>query len=303
MKSFYNITLIIFYFLIFLIKSQPKNDNIIDLDLTFHDTGRKSQTIILNDYNFDSLVQNGNLNRWLVIFFSETSSFCKQIKSIIDKIIEEKKYKKINNIKFGSMDIDNNLQSLIRFNITGVPYIIIVENNKMTQFQMFPIEQNIINFIETEIDEFIDMKDFIKQLSLFEFIRDLSIFTLRYYVEKINSFLNKKKINVEFNIITFLLFTTFFISSFIILFMLCIIKCFCNRKIIKKKDTNKDKKIKNNKEDEINKEDDINNEDNEEIKKKLEEKKEKEMKEKEKKENKSNNNDDNKKKEKKKKKE
>ena len=187
MKSFYNITLIIFYFLIFLIKSQPKNDNIIDLDLTFHDTGRKSQTIILNDYNFDSLVQNGNLNRWLVIFFSETSSFCKQIKSIIDKIIEEKKYKKINNIKFGSMDIDNNLQSLIRFNITGVPYIIIVENNKMTQFQMFPIEQNIINFIETEIDEFIDMKDFIEQLSLFEFIRDLSIFTLRYYVEKINS--------------------------------------------------------------------------------------------------------------------
>ena len=57
---------------------------------------RKSQTIELNSLNFDSIIQNGIKNRWLIIFYSETNSYSIKVKSKIDKIIEEKNYTSIN---------------------------------------------------------------------------------------------------------------------------------------------------------------------------------------------------------------
>ena len=103
------------------------------IDFTYKDTNRKSQTIELTNYNLDSLVKNGEENRWLIIFYAETCSFCKTVKSLIDKIIEEKKYKNVNNIKFGSVDVDYNLYLQMRFNVTGILVFLLAENNKMIE--------------------------------------------------------------------------------------------------------------------------------------------------------------------------
>ena len=296
---------------------EKKKPRIKFIDLAYKDPDRKSQTIELNNNNFDSYVKNGNENRWLLIFYAESSSYCRGTKSLIDKIIEEKKYKNINNIKFGSVDIDRNLKLQMRFNITGIPVVLLVENNKMLELSNIPIEENLIKSIEIEtlVNDKFTLKDFPQDINIIELFRRLLSFTLKYLSTIINSYLKDYKINYELgdNIIFMLLvFSCSAVSSLILILLR---KCFCKEKIIKKdvKEENKDKdSIVKNEEKKEGTNDNINkNEDNnksEELKKMTEDKKEEEMKEKrnEEKINNINNNgnkNEEKKKEKKKKKE
>ena len=171
----YLFKLILLFLILLEIKAQKpdKSDKNI-IDLTHLEIGRKSHTIVLKDSNFDSIIRNGTENRWLIIFYSEACGMCKQVKSIIDKIIEEKKYISVNNIKFGSVDIDYNLRLQTRFNITGIPVLILVENNKMLEISNFPYEKNIIKYIEVEnINKDEHTKDFPVELSFYKFIKNL----------------------------------------------------------------------------------------------------------------------------------
>ena len=315
MRVNYLFKIILFFFILIEIKTQkpgrPKK-NIKMIDLTQIETGRKSHTIVLTDSNFDSIIRNGTENRWLIIFYSETCAMCKQVKSIIDKIIEEKKYKSVNNIKFGSVDIDYNLRLQTRFDITGIPVLILVENNKMLEISNFPYEQNIIKSIEVEdinIDD--QTRDFPVDLSFYEFIKNLIYNSLDQLKEEVNRYINKYNINFEFSVLSLLMFLVYACFIITAIFFYIIKKCFCKEPNIIKEDEKENNMESENNINESNKKenksnvDDVDNVDSEEIKKIIEEKKEEEMKEKFNKEKESiiNNMEQPKKKEKKKKKE
>ena len=298
MKIFFNIQIVIIGFLIISTKAKDKSKNI-DIDLTYHNKGQKSHTIDINDSNIDATIQYGVFHRWLIIFYAETCSFCKQVKSIIDKIIEDKNYISKNDIRFASLDIDYNLQTQIRFNITGIPLIVMVENNEMITYDMFPIEKNLIDFIQTEnFSEYRNVKTFPARLKYDEFIKKLIVFTLNYYVKQINDFLKNKKIPLKLTNTSFLVYSISICSFLMVVFFIAIIKCCCSGKIHLKQSKELEEKLNEEKEEKK----EINDINSEEMKKAAEEKKEKEMEEKSKKDNKGES-DGNKKKEKKKKKE
>ena len=298
MKIFFSFQITIIALLIISTKAKDKSEKI-DLDLKSHNRGQKSHTIDINDSNIDATIQYGVFHRWLIIFYAETCKFCKQVKSILDKIIEDKNYINKNDIRFASLDIDYNLQTQIRFNITGIPLIVMVENNEMITYDMFPTEQNLINFIQTEnFSEYRNFKTFPARLKYDEFIKKLIVFTLNYYVKQINDFLKKKKIPFKFTNTSFLVYSISIISFLMVVSFIAIVKCCCSGKSKAKESKEVEEKLNGEKE-EIK---DIEDTNSEEMKKAAEEKKEKEMNEKIKKDNKVVG-DGNKKKEKKKKKE
>ena len=298
MKIVFIFQISIYVLLIISTKSNDKTHEI-NLDLTYHDRGIKSHTIEVNDSDFDATIQYGIFHRWLIIFYAKTCSFCKQVKQTIDKIIEDKNYINRNDIKFASIDIDYNLQTQVRFNITGIPLVVMVENNEMITYDMFPNEKNLINFIQTQnFSEYRNVKTFPARLKYDEFIKNLIIFSLNFYVGKINKFLVKKKIPFQFTNTSFLVYSISICSFLMVVFFIAIIKCCCEGK--KKKESKELEKKLNEEKEEIKEMDKNNENDSEEMKKAAEEKKEKEMNDKTKKDNKD---EGNKKKEKKKKKE
>ena len=240
---------------------------------------RKSQTIELNSLNFDSIIQNGVKNRWLIIFYSESNPLSIKVKSKIDKIIEEKKYKSINNIKFASVDINLNFKLQTRFSITVVPVVLLVENDKMLHIANFPDEETLINNIQIENIEISQgVENFIHELTILDFISKIVSNNFAKITKLINRNLKDKKINYEISVFQFSLFIVIFscIISYILFYGFT--KCFCDEKKIIKKVDNKDseEKIEENKEEENN---NIKN-NSEEEKKIIEEKKEEEVKEK-----------------------
>ena len=245
------------------------------------DTKRKSQTIPLNASNFDLNIKNGTQNRWLVIFYAETCRFCKNVKSLIDKIIEEKNYKSINNIKFGSVDVDYNLKLKTRFDIDGIPSIILIENNKMLEISNFPHEKTLIKSIEIEnIEKENGVKDFPHEISFYIFIKKIVIHYLTYFNNKVNKFLKKHNINLELNFATFCILILIYCSIISTILLIGLNKFFSyneNNTIIN--NNNKinanislDKKIDDNH--------NLENNSSEEMKKIIEEKKEQDIKEK-----------------------
>ena len=259
------------------------------IDFTYKDTNRKSQTIELNNYNLDSLVKKGEENRWLIIFYAETCSFCKTVKSLIDKIIEEKKYKNINNIKFGSVDIDYNLYLQMRFNVTGIPVLLLVENNKMLELSNIPEEENLMRSIEIEsIEKDKDIKDFPKEINYFEFSIRLISFYLSRIPLSVNELLSNYNIKHELGSNSVSLLLIFISAAIGAVIYILFNKCFGEKKLEKKNEKNNEeknnegeKKEEKNKDmnEDINKDmsEDINKDMSEEMKKKSEDKKEEEM--------------------------
>ncbi len=309
-KSF----LLLIYLLLIRIKSEDieekdkdkdkEKENFIKFDFDVPES-KNSQMIVLNNNNFDSIIQNGNNNRWLIFFSAKKCGYCKRVKAVVDKIIEEKKYESVNNIKFAYVDLDDNLKLQIRFKIKGIPYIILVENNKMLELNFMPSEELYIQFIEIKnLNEEERVKDFIQELTLYGFLKTLFNMTLNDGARRVNNFLKKHKINYEFGPISLYVYTISFLSIILLLIFYVINKCcFGAKKILNKKEieNNKDRDSKDNKNEN---DKDINNNINEEEKKKKKEEEKVKEKEKEKKKEKSvKKKDEIKKKEKKKKKE
>ena len=217
---------LIFLFLIisYGLCDEPK-DKIIDLNYNYDEANIKCHFVNLTSSNFDNLVQNGNNNRWLIMFYTEDCSFCKQIKNMINKIIEDKEFNY--EIKFGKVDLMENLQLQIRFNITKIPYIILVNHNKMYEMKFLPTESSFANFIDsTNFDEFKDLqKDFPENLSLFEFLKKLVIF----------SFHSKRSCIYSLNFSTCIseILRSIFLDSSIILFLKSIFSSFLYSHIIR----------------------------------------------------------------------
>lgn len=189
----------------------------------------------LNDSNFDLVIQNGRNNRWLIVFYLEACVYCYKAKTVLNRILELKEYKNINNIKFASIELSNNTKTNIRFNISQVPHIILVENNTMIEFNIYPSYKNFINFIETNFTNIAKgLKTFPKR-NIFKYYYKKFESSISGVLNDVNNHLKSKNINFKFNPITFILFYILLCVAFWMIIFYGFIKCSGkkNHKIIK----------------------------------------------------------------------
>ena len=272
MKSFYLI--IIFPFIITSNKKQSENKTSFIPNTQIYD---------VNDLTLDFLIKDGTKYRWLILFYLSTCEHCAEAKEQILKIYQN--YTNTN-IRFAQIEIQNNILTNFRFNITGVPYIILVENKKIFELQHYPNEKNLIKFLNTSFDDVKDeIIDFPNQISLFYVIWTY----IRQYIDVFAQYLSLLLYyytGFEYNFQVWQVI--FFVIMSLVLF--CFLEYWllgfcCSDDENENKNKVENKEITNNKKEEKENNEDINNNDNKSEEKKIEEEtqKEKEKLEKEKK--------------------
>ena len=200
---------------------------------------KMEEILELNDSDFDLTIQKGNNNRWLILFYLETCYHCYHARTVLNRILEFKEYKNINKIKFASVEVEKNSQCNDRFNVSQVPYIILVENGTMIEFDSYANEKNLINFIETNYtNTTYDIKIFPK-FSIFKYYFHQFERSIYYAADEINKYLESKNINFKFTALSLIL--SYIILCFIVWtsVILCIFKCFNNKNNHKKNSTKK----------------------------------------------------------------
>ena len=238
-----NFKLILIIFLIQIINIELKEDNK-DSDLSKESkTEVQTELLELNDSNFDSTIQNGNNNRWLILFYLETCYHCYRAKIVINRVLEFKEYENINNIKFAAVEVSRNSKCNVRFNVEKIPYIVLVENKTMLELDSYVSEKKILDFIKTNFTNVTnDLKPFPQNNIIKHHIRMLYN-SLEYAKDKFNSFLSSKGVNFKFNLITLISAYIFICFVFWIILLYIFMKCFNGKKINKKKIRKMIKKI------------------------------------------------------------
>ena len=241
-----------------------------------HEKDEIVEVIELNDSNFDSIIQDGINNRWFILFYLETCYHCHRAKIVLNRILELRDYEIVNNIKFAEIEINRNSKSDVRFNISGTPYIIMVENNTMYELDLYPNEKNLINFIGTDFRNVTkDLKPF-PHINIFKYHFILFKNSLSFIVEKLNEYLEKRKVKFKFSILTFILGYAIICFAIWATVVYVVLKCTDSKKINTKKNNLEKKTNSKIKENKYNYD---NTGDSEEKKKIKEEEKEKEIKE------------------------
>lgn len=138
-------------------------------------------------------------DKWFIIFFTGNCPYCYHcVKLLNDKIIDH--YGDNSKVKFGVVNLDHqkNVWLGVRFNITRVPFIIFIENNRMYHFTQQFDERVVYNFIDEE-------KNFEDSVSVPEEVNYLTKMRLIYseFAErcriKMQSILDKYGINFKWN--------------------------------------------------------------------------------------------------------
>ena len=181
----------------------------------------------LNDLFFDYKIRDGKIYRWFILFYSKTCGHCMRAKREIKKLFEE--LKSNDTLRFAQIEAYDNTMTNVRFNITGVPYIIVVENNTMHELDLYPNYENLKKFIFTNFSE---VKDEIKpfpQKVKFHYVAWV-IFkqTLESVTSSVNNFLKRKNIKIQFNPYAFILTVLLTIVICCIGCVKCCMYCCCN---------------------------------------------------------------------------
>ena len=206
-----------------------------------------NQVYSLNDMTFDAILQKGNIYKWLVILYSETCGHCEHARQEIRKVLPL--YKNSTTIRFAEIEINWNRMTDIRFDVDGVPYIFLLQNNSIYEMELYPSEKNLIKFIETDFKEIInELKPFPPVIPLYKvvFITIKKIF--QGLTEGINELLEIYGYKIQFTPLLFVLVLFLFFTSICILEYYCCSK-FCQeeekeKKIFEKIDKNEKKQKK-----------------------------------------------------------
>lgn len=178
----------------------------------------------LNNESFNRIVE---LNKYhknkklLIIFYSKNCYNCEEAINIISNDIIER-YNYDDKIDFGMVDCDlrENIWLNIRFNISRVPYIILIKGNYFYELNS--------NYDKYELDYFIN--DIKEKKDLIQLPDDIDIFTKRIIIlnHTINYFRDYFQyyfnININKNIIIFILILLLIVLIWIIKY---IIEYFC----------------------------------------------------------------------------
>lgn len=83
---------------------------------------------VFNEENFESevLKSTGNV---IVDFYADWCGPCKMMSPIIDEISEEK----IENLKVGKVNVDDNQELAIKYNVMSIPTIMIFKDGKLVK--------------------------------------------------------------------------------------------------------------------------------------------------------------------------
>ena len=181
----------------------------------------------LNDITFDYIIRDGKIYRWFIIFYSRSCGHCKRAKKEISKIFET--YNNISNLRFAQIEAYQNTVTNIRFNISGVPYMILVENGSMYEMDLFPNYENLKDFIFTNFTEVEgDLKPIPRKVKFAYVAWVILKQTLDDVTNNFNIFLSNKGIKFQFN-------TYGFIGCILGLIILCCwgmihccLRCCCN---------------------------------------------------------------------------
>ena len=211
------------------IKKEVKPTGEIKIENENEEEGYYSSSKIheLNDITFDYIIRDGKIYRWFIIFYSRSCGHCKRAKKEISKIFET--YNNISNLRFAQMEAYQNTVTNIRFNISGVPYMILVENGSMYEMELFPNYENLKDFIFTNFTEVEgDLKPIPRKVKFAYVAWVILKQTLDDVTNNFNIFLSNKGIKFQFN-------TYGFIGCILGLIILCCwgmihccLRCCCN---------------------------------------------------------------------------
>ena len=103
-----------------------------------------ANTLELNDGNFDSDVLTSD-KPVLVDFWAEWCQPCKMLAATIDEVADTYKGK----AKIGKIDIDNNKEVAMKFNISAIPTVLIFKNGEIAkQFVGLTKKEDIIEAMD-----------------------------------------------------------------------------------------------------------------------------------------------------------
>ena len=176
----------------------------------------------LNDITIDMVLQKGNNYRWLVILYSETCGLCKEARREIRKILP--KYRNSSSIRFAEIEINYNRMTNMRFEIDGVPYIFLLQNNTMYEMDTYASQKNLIKFIETDFKNISqdELKPFPPMVPIYKFGWEMAKIIFGGITNLVNDILYDKGYEFEFTPFTlFFSIVLFFGSTCFIEFFIC----------------------------------------------------------------------------------
>ena len=223
----------------------------------FHQTLEIKQIMIYEGDSFDTALQNSIKERkkLFVIFYINHCSYCAHsIKVLKEQVI--KNYDDEDEIEFGSVNLDkqSNVWLGVRFNITKIPFIILIENKRMYKFREQLFEEPIVlKFINDEknFEDSFDIPESVDWGTKFMIV--FNEFTQKIK-EIMQSLLDKYKINIQWNntmtyiLLAFILMILLFLEYKLLGFIkyICKFDKFGDIKIDENGDEIKEDKNKNN---------------------------------------------------------
>ena len=197
----------------------------------------QNEIFSLNDLTFDMVLRGGNYYKWLVILYSETCGHCEHARREIRKIFPE--YKNSTLIRFAEIEINKNHLTNMRFDIEGVPYIFMLQNESMYELDLFPNQKNLKKFIETDFNDVEDeLRPFPKMVPFYHVGYVILSNILRGITNMVNDLLFDFGYEYEFTpmilVISFIGFISF----------ICILEFYCCAKYCPDEDKPKKKRRK-----------------------------------------------------------
>ena len=118
------------------------------LSLIFSFTAQISE---INHDSFKSYIESNRYNenkKLLLIFYKQNSTLCEEAINAIEKYIIQD-YNSESEIEFGkiNLDLDNNIWLYLQFNITRIPYVILIKGIYFYELNKKPDKYSIKEFI------------------------------------------------------------------------------------------------------------------------------------------------------------
>ena len=213
----------------------------------FQSSFSTKKIMIIEGDNLDIAIKNSKESQFklFLIFHVHNCAYCtRALKILKEQVVTN--FKEEEEIFFGSIDLDNQLNIWLglRFNITRIPFIILIENNKMYHYESQFEESLVLKFINEEknIEDGEDIPEPVTFKHKFKI-------AVKELTENMQGLMKKIGINVGWNntmtyillIIIFIIFV--YVESKIIERCKRIFKLIKNNKnYVKKKDKNEEKK-------------------------------------------------------------
>ena len=113
----------------------------------------KKPIMVIEGDQLDFVIKNASITntKLFLIFYVPHCLYCKHALKVLNENLKNN-FDEKDPISFGIINLENqtNIWTGLRFNITRIPYIILIENNKMYYYQNSFEEKLVMNFINEE---------------------------------------------------------------------------------------------------------------------------------------------------------